>query len=104
MPERRRERRRTTGEPATQHRQERRQDKETRFVISAKDLAAEPEQIEEIKSALLRDAVTTLRNYRTTTGDAVAAPSIAMLQFSLSFSLSFSLGFGEPEELIGPAQ
>ena len=99
MAERRRERRREQGEPAPR-RQETRQDKETRFIIAAKDLAAQPEEIEQIKSALLKNAVSTLKNFRTAEG-AVVQPEISAAFFSLSFSLSFSLGFGRPEELVG---
>ena len=47
MPERRRERRREQKQP--DKRQEARQEKSTKFVVAAKDLAATPAEIEEIK-------------------------------------------------------
>ena len=104
MPERRRERRREQKEPTGTRRQDASQEKQTKFVISASDLAATPEEIQDIKSALLRSAVNVLKDFRTTTGEAVARPQVSTELFSLSFSLSFSLGFGEAEELAQPTR
>lgn len=103
MPERKRKRQRIRKEP-TPPRHETKQEKQTKFIISAGELAATPEQLEEIKSTLLKNAVAALGRYRTPAGDALARPNIDVEFFSLSFSLSFSLGFGLSEELISPAR
>jgi hypothetical protein len=94
MAERRRERVRKKGDgvKAEPPRKETKKSKATKFIIDAGELLASPEDVEKVKSALLRSAVDQLKGFKAVSGDALR-PNIGVEFFSLSFSLSFSLGF-----------
>ena len=93
MAERKKERKRQKVEdPVEPRSRETKQGNQTKFVIGVDNLKATPDEIDNIKSALLKQAVTQLKDFRSTKGGVLERPNIGVEFFSLSFSLSFSLG------------
>ena len=94
MPERKRERaKRRVDDPMDPHTVETKKGKQTKFVLDVGDITATPEQIEDLKSNLLKSSIDLLRraNISTESGEP-ARPKVGVELFSVSFSVSFSLG------------
>jgi hypothetical protein len=94
MPERKRERsRRQVDNPLEPHTVETKKGKQTKFVLDLGDIAATPEQIEDLRSGLLKNSIALLKSAKlaTVAGQDIR-PKIGVEAFSVSFSVSFSLG------------
>jgi hypothetical protein len=67
--------------------------KQTKFVLDVGDIEADADQIEELRSSILKNSIQLLRdrNIRAASGEALR-PKIGVELFSVSFSVSFSLG------------
>ncbi|CAN5566547.1 hypothetical protein BH10BAC5_BH10BAC5_20100 [soil metagenome] len=94
MSEKKRERtKNSVDNPTDPKTRETKQGKQTKFVLDVGDMVATPEQIEAIKSSILKNAMVELKkiNVAGVKGDAIR-PKIGAEFFSLSFSMSFSLG------------
>ena len=94
MPERKRERsRRQADNPLEPHTVETKKGKQTKFILDVGDISATPEQIEDLRSAILKNSIDLLRTQHLVgaAGEEVR-PKIGVEMFSVSFSVSFSLG------------
>jgi len=88
MPERKRERsRRQVDNPTEPHTVETKKGKQTKFLLDVGDLAATPDQLEELRSSLLKSSIELLKSRKlvSRTGEAVR-PKIGVEMFSVSFS------------------
>lgn len=93
MPKKQRERKRVKKLGETEPRTvEKKSGKQTKFIIDAGDIKVTAAELEKMRSALLKSAVLTLKNAKTSKGKPAEAPQIGIEMFSMSFSLSFSLG------------
>jgi hypothetical protein len=94
MSERKRERAiRKIDDPLDPRTVETKKGKQTKFVLDVGDIDATPEQIEDLRSAILKNSIDLLRksSLQSLAGEDIR-PKIGVEMFSVSFSVAFSLG------------
>lgn len=94
MAERKKERAvRRVDNPTEPHTVETKKGKQTKFVLDIGNVEVDQDQVEELRSEILRNSIQLLksRGLTTATGEA-PRPKIGVELFSVSFSVSFSLG------------
>lgn len=79
--------------PMEPSRVETKKSKQTKFILDVGDIVATPDEIEELRSKILKNSIDLLRNgaIRSERGEEIR-PKIGVEAFSVSFSASFSLG------------
>jgi len=94
MPERKKERsRKKVDNPTDPHTVETKKGKQTKFVLDVGDIAFTPDQLEEVRSDILKNSLKLIRDkHLTSLSGAEVRPKIGVEEFSVSFSVSFSLG------------
>lgn len=94
MLERKKERSvRRVDNPTEPHTVEKKQGKQTKFLLDIGVVNIDPDEVEELRSEILRSSIQLLktRGFKNLSGES-PRPKIGVESFSVSFSVSFSLG------------